>query len=241
MCQELLQSFEERKPANIYSYLIKFGMYRPNHKAYENYNKLKESNCWENAEGIFQKYRNKWKGPDIPVYIFPAAANTNIFYKSGSTKSGVAFKDKLFLFISPQEDEKQIEALIIHEYHHTCRLNRKNKHQEDYTLLDSIVLEGLAEHAVVTYCGKKYRAKWCDYYTREEIERYWKSFLSKEMQVKKDNRLHDEILYGHKGYPKLIGYAAGYEIVSSYYKEKKFRIEESFKLPSSNFIMGFPS
>lgn len=241
ICQELLETFEEKKPANIYNYLVNFGMYRPNRRTYGDFIKLKELNSWNTAERIFQGYRKKWKGPDIQVFIFPAAVNNSLFYKKDGGKSGVAFKDKLFLFLPPLEDKKEIEALIVHEYHHTCRLNRQKKEIKDFTLLDSIVLEGLAEHAVAVQCGESYLAKWCHYYTQEEINTYWEKFLSKELRVTKNKKLHDEILYGFKEYPKMIGYAAGFEIVSRYYKDKKLRIEETFKLPSEQFLLGFHS
>ncbi|WP_235822688.1 DUF2268 domain-containing protein [Cytobacillus massiliigabonensis] len=241
ICQEFMETFGEKKPHNIYNYLMSFGMYRPNRKTYEDYKNLVQLKCWDITERIFKKYRKKWKGPDIPIYIFPAAANSSLFYIGKSEKSGVAFKDKLFLFIPPLTDEKEIEALFVHEYHHTCRLNRQKKHLKDFTLLDSIVLEGLAEYAVAHCCGENYRGKWCDYYTREEIDSYWEKFLSKELHVTKNEKLHDEILYGFKDYPKMIGYAAGFEIVSSYYKEKNLRMEESFFLPSEHFILRFHS
>lgn len=241
ICQELLETFGEEKPGNIYNYLLNFGMYRPNRRTYEDYKKLKELKSWNTAERIYQGYRKKWKGPNVQIYIFPASANNSLFHKREGEKSGVAFKDKLFLFLPPLEDKKEIEALLIHEYHHVCRLNRQKKQILDCTLLDSIVLEGLAEHAVADYCGESYQAKWCQYYTQEEINTYWEKFLSKELHVTKNKKLHDEILYGFKGYPKMIGYAAGFEIVSRYCEDKKLRIEDSFNLPSEQFLLGFHS
>ncbi len=66
----------------------------------------------------------------------------------------------MFLFLTPLEDEKELEALIIHEYHHVCRMNKITKPIQEYTLLDSMVMEGLAEYTVENYCGKNYNAKW---------------------------------------------------------------------------------
>lgn len=236
ICQAFMETFGEKKPANIYHYLMRFGMYRPNRRTYEEYKKLLELNCWETAERIFQKYRKKWKGLDIPVYIFPAAASNSFFDNGKSEKSGVAFKDKLFLFIPPLEDEKEIEALIVHEYHHTCRLNRQKKHIKDFTLLDSIVLEGLAEHAVAVYCGSSYQAKWCDYYTKKEISKYWKQFLQKNLEVKKNEKLHDEILFGNKGYPNMIGYAVGCEMIAMFNEKYKLTANDTFILESDLFL-----
>ncbi|WP_313800653.1 DUF2268 domain-containing putative Zn-dependent protease [Cytobacillus sp.] len=236
ICQAFMESFGEEKPANIYNYLLGFGMYRPNRRTYEDYKKLIELKCWENVERIFRKYRREWNGPNVRVYIFPAAGSKSIFYRGRREKSGVAFTDKLFLFIPPIEDEKEIEALIVHEYHHTCRLIKQKKHVKDFTLLDSIVLEGLAEHAVAAYCGESYRAKWCDYYTRKEIIMYWKKFLQKNLDVKKHEKLHDEILFGHNGYPNMIGYAVGCEMINLYNEKYKLAAKDTFTLDSTLFL-----
>ena len=75
-------------------------------------------------------------------------------------KAGVSFKNKMFLFLTPLQDEKELEALIVHEYHHVCRLNKLVKPLDEYTLIDSIVMEGFAEYVVTKYCGKEYNAKW---------------------------------------------------------------------------------
>ncbi|MFE8696364.1 DUF2268 domain-containing protein [Cytobacillus sp. FJAT-53684] len=237
ICQKFMESFLEDNPDKIYNYLRTFGMYKPNRKTFANYQQMKELNIWDCAEKIFDKYKKQWRGPDIPVYIFPIASSNGLFTKQENRKSGVAFKDKLFLFISPFEDEQELEALFVHEYHHICRLKKQNKRLEEATLLDSIILEGLAEYAVETCCGKKYRADWCNYYTRKEIKNYWEKYIQKDIDVNKNQRLHDEILFGYKGYPKMIGYAAGYEIVSMFNNKREITIRDSFSLDSKRFLL----
>lgn len=236
ICKRLSQDFFDDRSDKIYHYLSQFGMYRPSRQTYEHFINLKEQNYWEKAERIFQKYKRAWNGPDIPIYIFPLAARHTIFSKMETNKSGVAFRDKLFLFISPLDDENELEALIIHEYHHTCRLHKQKKKIENLTLLDSMVLEGLAEHAVQENCGKEYNANWCDYYSDKEIMHFWTKFLKEQNNIKKVNRLHDEILYGRGRFPKMIGYAAGFVIVSMYKKKKKLSIHDTFVLPSEAFV-----
>ncbi|KAB2337712.1 DUF2268 domain-containing protein [Cytobacillus depressus] len=211
-------------------------MYKPNRKSFENFKQIKTKNYWEKTERIFQKYKKAWKGPDIPIYIFPIAAVNSIFQRRNFKKSGVAFKDKLFLFISPFEDEKELEALFVHEYHHTCRIHRQNKQLSEATLLDSMILEGLAEHTVADCCGKKYLADWCEYYSKKEILFFWEKFLKQKGSTKKLDKLHDEILYGNGRFPKMVGYAAGFVIVSIYRDEKDYSLKDSFDLPSERFI-----
>ncbi|PLR97752.1 hypothetical protein CVD19_09080 [Bacillus sp. T33-2] len=236
ICNSLMQGFEEKHPRAVYHQLLKFGMYKPNRSNWEVYKKLKENNIWQTVDKLFKKYQAQWKGPDIPVYIFPLDTSNKQLVKAGNSKSGVSFKDKLFLFLTPLEDEKELEALFVHEYHHVCRMNKQKREISDYTLLDSMVMEGLAEHAVGKNCGKQYQAKWCDSIPVEEIARYWRKDLAPNLSVKKDTRLHDELLFGLATYPKLLGYAAGFEIVKQYKRRENISDKASFLVPATEFI-----
>ncbi|WP_231734802.1 DUF2268 domain-containing protein [Bacillus sp. FJAT-29937] len=238
ICARLAKSFSDNSPNKIYKYLSQFGMYKPNRQSYENFTELKKRNYWEKTEEIFRKYKKKWKGSDIPIYIFPMASINSLFSRSKKAKSGVAFNDKIFLFLSPFENDLELEALFIHEYHHTCRLNHQNKKIEDSTLIDSIILEGLAEHAVKEYCGKEYVAHWSENYSKKEILYFWERFLKQQITTKRLSKLHDDILYGRGTYPKMLGYSAGFVIVSMYKEEKDLTLQQSFRLDSESFITG---
>ncbi|WP_409974433.1 DUF2268 domain-containing protein [Bacillus sp. Bva_UNVM-123] len=237
ICQRLQKVFAEENPQKIYHYLMTFGMYKPNRQTYNHFEKLKEQKMWEKIKKIYLKYKRKWNGPNVEIYLFPIAAKNSIFSISENVKSGIAFKDKIFLFITPFKDETELEALFVHEYHHTCRLIKQNKPLEELTLLDSIVLEGLAEYAVEVCCGSKYRTKWCTYYSRKEITYFWKKYIQDRLEIKKNKKIHDEILFGRKNIPQMLGYAAGYEIVSIYKERNNLTMKESFLLPSENFIL----
>jgi uncharacterized protein YjaZ len=224
----------DKKPKKLYSYLLQFGMYKPNRRSWNCFQSLKKMKVWENVEKIHQKFQKEWRGPDVDIYIFPINQG-NMLIHQDNNKSGVSFKNRIFLFLTPIEDTKEIEALFIHEYHHICRLDNQKKDLEEYTLLDSIVLEGLAEHAVEYYCGKEYRAEWCDYYSEKELETKWREIAGKYLNIKRDNKLHDEILFGKGRYPKLIGYALGYYITKSNFKSNNFSTKTNFHSDSGIF------
>lgn len=189
-------------------------MYKPNRRTWLIFQKLKKENIWEKVTKLEEKYQKRWKGPAVDIYIFPINSG-NFFRNSLGDKGGVSFKESMFLFLSPLEDDKELEALFIHEYHHVCRLNKQKKDIKEYSLLDSIVLEGLAEHAVEYYCGKNYKAKWCDIYSDKELNFYWEKLKDQIAHIKREEDLHDEILFGYRGYPKLLGYSLGYFIVKN--------------------------
>ncbi|MFS0634540.1 DUF2268 domain-containing protein [Mesobacillus foraminis] len=218
----------------LYRYLLNFGMYKPNRQSWVTLKELVDANVWEKTEKLFIKYRQKWKGPDIPVYIFPMdKANFSLMHE-GKGKSGVSFKDGLFLFLTPLTDENEIEALFVHEYHHVCRINSQGKQLTEYTLLDSMVLEGLAEHMVEAMCGARYIGKWCSKYSKDELKRYWERHLLPHLAIKKTEKLHDQLLFGLGNYPKLLGYAAGFEMVRQYKEQRKFTDKASFSIPAES-------
>jgi len=236
ICERLTDHFPgEVNPQRIYRYLMDFGMYKPNQKSRKTYEEMKSRKLWENIEKIHLKYKSKWNGPDIPIFIFPMDASNGRLMKEGKGKSGVSFKDKLFLFLTPIEDPKEIEALFVHEYHHVCRMNGLIKDPSEYTLLDSIILEGLAEHAVAKNCGEEYTGDWSRRYSTEELAEFWKKDLAEKLDITRKDKQHDQILFGVGSRPRLLGYAMGYEIVKQFKQHKNFTEKASFKIPSDKF------
>jgi uncharacterized protein YjaZ len=210
-------------------------MYQPNHKCYTIYEDLKQINIWKKVRNILKKYKEKWDGPDIPIYILPMNSKNFVFQKN-NRKSGVAFPDKLFLFFSKIEDDKEIEAVFVHEYHHVCRMNFLTHTLAEYTLLDSIIMEGLAEDAVYENVGKKYVAEWSHSLPNEKFEYYWKNYLKEKLALKRAESGHDHLLYGKGLVPNMLGYTCGYHLVREYKKENHFSTKVSFSLPSNIFI-----
>lgn len=237
ICQKLTPYFKGQNANEIYDQLLKFGMYRPSRSAFNNLNWMKEQKTWDKVEQLFNKYQNKWNGPDIPVFLFPIAQPGGIFFsREEKSKAGVSFPDKMFLFLSHLDDPKEIEAILVHEYHHVCRLSMLNKKMENYTLLDSIIIEGLAEYAVLKNCGKEYLANWCHMYSEKEVSNYWGKYLKNHLDKKKTERGHDELLYGGGRIPKLLGYAIGYNIVGKYYENHHYSTKLSFTIPAQKYL-----
>jgi hypothetical protein len=71
ICSRLASSSNKKDAAELYDYLVSFGMYQPNPIAKEMFHRLKAEDSWSKVENIYVKYKTKWSGPDIPVYIFP--------------------------------------------------------------------------------------------------------------------------------------------------------------------------
>ncbi|WP_066071135.1 DUF2268 domain-containing protein [Neobacillus soli] len=235
ICEKLKPYFKGQTSNEIYNQLLNFGMYRPSWSSRSNLDRMVEQKAWDKVEHISQKYQKKWNGPDIPVFLFPLAQSRGFFMREVKSKAGVSFPDKMFLFLSHYEDSKEVEALLVHEYHHVCRLRMLNKKIEDYTLLDSIIIEGLAEYAVLKNCGREYLADWCRMYSEREILNFWEKYLKKQLGKKKHEKAHDELLYGGGRIPNLLGYAAGFSIVENFYKNNNYSTKLSFTTPALTF------
>ncbi|MHC0036705.1 DUF2268 domain-containing putative Zn-dependent protease [Pseudoneobacillus sp. C159] len=235
MCEKICNKEEKEDPAKLYQYLTQFGMYRPSKKTTEQFYSLQKNKIWEKVDLLFNHYQKKWNGPNLPIYIFPIGTTRGVSQQSGN-KSGVTFPDKLFLFLSDIEDVKEVEALFVHEYHHLCRLNGLNKSIEEYTLLDSLIMEGLAEDAVYEHLGKNYVAKWSNKLPISEFKQYWQRYFEKNIKLNKKHPKHDQLLFGKGFMPNMLGYTMGYNLVRNYRQENSYSTKESFQILSENFI-----
>jgi uncharacterized protein YjaZ len=224
--------FPGAKDTDIYQHLMVNGMYQtPLKDGKKLIQRWQRKNIWRFVYREFTHLRSTWAGPDIPIFIFPSSSN-RMLKKENNGKSGLAFADKLFLFISDETSKEEVKALLIHEYNHACRLRKYTKKEQDYVLLDSIILEGLAEHAVHEKLGKEHVANWCKYYPDEVLEKWWKTKLLPNSHIPKTDRKHHELLYGFRLYPKMLGYSVGYYLVQNYAIEKDLNAKELMSLPS---------
>lgn len=231
ICSLVNPNPNEKDGTRFYHYLRGFGMYEPSIITKRMLDQLKEQQAWEKVEQYFQTYRQRWNGPDVDIYIFPIQP-TSQFMRYLKGRSGVAFPNKIFLFLSPTSDIKNWESIFIHEYHHATRMRKYDRKLEDYNLLDSLIFEGMAEHAVLKYCGKKYTSEWMTSYGKDELKHFWKHHYKPQIEVKKKEPVHDILLLGKKGIPRLMGYAIGAELIKGYKGKEKLTMQDSFMIPS---------
>ncbi|WP_026089113.1 DUF2268 domain-containing protein [Bacillus sp. AP8] len=237
ICNKLQPYFEKLTDKEIYHYLQQFGMYHASSKVKTDIEKLQQNQTWEKVEDLFLVYQEKWKGPDIPIFIFPHRKQP-LFIK-GHNKSGLAFPDKLFLFLSPKLNQKDREALLIHEYHHVCRLHTQKKSINEYTIADSIILEGLAEYTVEKALGSKYLAPWTKQYTISFLDKCWKSYFQDNTSLSRNEKKHDQLIYGRGTYPAMIGYCMGYYLVDLYFKTNNYSNKISFHISPEKIIENY--
>ncbi len=230
-----LASPNSKGAVHFYRYLKRFGMYEPSAVTRRMFEQLKEQKAWEKVEKYYERYRKCWNGPNVKIYIFPLQP-TNHFIHYFQGRSGVTFPNKIFLFLSPTSDRKNWESVFVHEYHHATRMCKYDKQFADYDLLDSLIFEGLAEHAVLKYCGKKYVSKWMTRYEKDELSYYWKQLYKRKIKITKKDPEHQLLLFGGKGIPMLMGYAIGAELIKSFKGKEQLTVQQSFTIPSETIL-----
>ncbi|WP_164669280.1 DUF2268 domain-containing protein [Virgibacillus doumboii] len=217
LCKKLKAQFFGVQAYEIHNHLAMYGMYRhPVRNGKDLIKKLQKNNVWGIVREEKKHLEREWDGPNIPVFIFPSDPHNRRIQRELGGKSGLAFGDKLFLFISEDTDETELRALFTHEYNHVCRLSKYQKKENDYTLVDTIVLEGMAENAVHERFGEESAAPWTRYYSDKDLEEISNNLVIPNRNIRKNDNKHQTVLYGLRGYPRMAGYCCGHYLVKKY-------------------------
>ncbi|MBD7909485.1 DUF2268 domain-containing protein [Sporosarcina gallistercoris] len=217
LCKKLEPLFPGISAKEIYEYFRLHGMYHERDKReFTLVDTMIENDIWAVVEMEHLALQKKWKGPDVPIIILPSNTTDKKLMKQTNGKAGLAFSDKLFLFVPENISEHELKALFIHEYNHVCRLWHTKKEEKSYTLLDSIILEGLAEHAVRERLGDAFTASWTNLHSKGKLAKIWDEIISPQKELLKSHPLHNQFLFGWDGVPRMAGYCVGYYLVGSY-------------------------
>jgi uncharacterized protein YjaZ len=238
VCKSLLRYVPFSDEKEIYTYLRMQGMYEPVDGGKESVRELQNKRLWMELQHEFEGLRKWLRGPDIPIFIFPLYRLFALERKVD--KNGVATKGAVFLFGEPDISLKDWKALLTHEYHHVVRMYALEEESND-TLLDSIVMEGLAEYAVYERHGETYNANWTKLYTKDEAVSMWKKLLKKNQKVKKNTKQHDVLLNGLGFYPSMLGYNVGYYMVQDFVHCAKHTTKELLKKSATEIMNGAES
>ncbi|OQP05605.1 cytosolic protein [Geobacillus sp. 46C-IIa] len=213
LCARFVPLFSDASARDIHQYLRLYGMYRSARQAVRLLPDMKAQRLWERVGRHYDRQRAAWRGPDVPVFLLPADDGNEKLTREFHGKGGVAFADKLFFFLLPDHGDDEIAALVAHEYNHVYRLQKLPNGGKEATLLDAVIMEGLAEHAVAETVGAGQCASWTTYYTDRELERFWRRYIAPNQDVSVSHPLSARLLYGLGWYPKMGGYAVGHAIV----------------------------
>ena len=179
--------------------------------------RLEERDIWALAGKEYTRLRKLWDGPEVDIFMYPLTKKRPATDGYVVKKNGVAYKNALFLFVTPELEEQELYALLAHEYHHICRIFHRGSSPMEHSLKESLVIEGMAEAAVEELYGEEWLSPWAKRYTAEQAKDMWVRHFVPSLEVKGVLN-HRPFLYGDRRMrlPKWGGYCIGYHIVQSY-------------------------
>ncbi|MDD4762128.1 MAG: DUF2268 domain-containing putative Zn-dependent protease [Candidatus Pacebacteria bacterium] len=168
------------------------------------------------------------------IFIFPflPAENENVF----KGVVGVAQYSCVFhIFLNPNVwTPKALANSVAHELNHTIFYYNHYNDFENYTLLDEIIMEGLAENFRERIVDLE-PSPWVMALTKEEAFLILGSLESRLFS--KDKDLIKDVLFGNEKYKKWTGYSVGYWLVKEYLnKNPDFLWKEIIKKDSEDFL-----
>ena len=238
LCEQLTSFFPDATLHDIHQHLIQNGLFLPSPSDQKMIAQLCKGKYWRIAADTLVRLKQGWNGPAVPVFIFPANMENEQLRVDFQGRSGLAYHDKIFLFISNHTSKAALQTLITHEYNHVCRLNFLNKEEQDITLLDAMVMEGLAETAVAERLGKEYLAPWTSMYSLQYAQTCWKKWILPHLNIKKLHYRHQLLMYGDQSIPKWLGYGIGFHLVQSFFENNGSDMHQSLKLPTKEIRAG---
>lgn len=242
ICHPLKQFFPQATIEEIHGELLTRGLFDPFESPIisEILKKLEEEKVWETIKHEFNHLKNLWNGPDVPIFVYPLTKHRPLVDSVEVKKNGVSYNNVLFLFVSVELETEELKALLAHEYNHICRLSYVDKFPHEIELLDTLIIEGMAECAVEELYGERWLSPWTKGYSHEECLELWTKYFVKAIQLQGvDN--HFPFLYGNevKGLPKWIGYCLGYRIVKSYLESEGISNQRLlYKTTASEILKG---
>ncbi|MCU9612345.1 DUF2268 domain-containing protein [Caldibacillus lycopersici] len=223
--------FPETTAFDIYQYFIQYGM-TPFLEEKERIILMQEKKIWDIVQQEEHVLQKQWDGPNIPIFIFPSDHLNSQLVMEHNGMSGIAFQDKLFLFIAEHQTEKEIRSLFTHEYSHVCRLKSYPKNQQDYVLLDTIILEGIAEYAVYERHGLDGLSNWTNRYNKDQLKNMWEQIVLPNKNIPIHDHKHQHLLYGLHSYPSMLGYCVGFYLVRNYAEARNLSCKELHQMNS---------
>ncbi len=162
---------------------------------------------------VLKKCSSSLKSGVVYVFIFPSFSK---FKKEKMNGVGgfCSWKNTILIDINPTKGwQDALKRSVCHEFHHSVIAKKKNP--QTWTLLESLVYEGMADNFAESIVGKT--TPWVKVLSRKECVA-----ISKEINGllnKSDDKTYQEVFLGkNKKYPFWAGYSIGYQIVKAYLK-----------------------
>ncbi|MCM3716244.1 DUF2268 domain-containing protein [Halalkalibacter oceani] len=219
LIKPLCDVFQTKDVHALQDHLLQAGLLQPDQPLSSQW--LEREEPWRIVAEQYRALQRKWTGPEVKIYLLPIEERNRFLQDQLGGKMGLTLPEAVILFIHPAIEEEELRVLLTHEYHHCCRLSHTKVTEQEITLLESIVMEGLAEHAVKEEFGSGRTAVWTRYYDRSWSMEWFEKWLKPHLDLP-NRKLHYRYLYGDKrsGIPLWLGYYFGFRLVATAWDEE---------------------
>jgi len=168
------------------------------------------------------------------VFVFPWFPGKDDQVFKGSF-GFAAYSCVLHLFISPQKfTPESLSDSLAHELNHTVSFYHHFDRYGNWSLLDHITNEGLAENFREEILKNK-PSQWSISLTKKDSFKILKEI--EPLLHSKDHHLHKEILFGNTKYKRWTGYSIGYWLIKEFRKKnKKLSWEDTIKMEPKDIL-----
>lgn len=169
------------------------------------------------------------------IFVFPWFPSVEEKEFNGSFGSA-AYSCVFHLFIAPDIcTAKSIADSVAHEINHTISYFYHFDRFGKWSLLDHIINEGLAENFREEVLRTK-PSPWSVALTEKEAFRVLDKIKSKLNS--RDQRVHQEVLWGNGKHKRWTGYSIGYWIIKRFRKKNpKFSWKEIMQIPPEDILV----
>lgn len=216
MIEPLSEIFKTKETQALQQYLFQVGLTHPDVASDLELKQWLNKHPWKEVQKQLTYLQKKWKGPDVKLYLLPIEKRNPFLMKQLGGKMGITLPHAILLFIHGEIRAKELLALVTHEYHHVCRLRYTKQSEESMSLLESMVMEGLAEYAVKEELGTDANAAWTKCYDLDWNRSWFEQWIRPNLFLK-GRKNHHMYLYGddQTGIPLWLGYYTGYRLINS--------------------------
>ncbi|TCP28872.1 uncharacterized protein YjaZ [Scopulibacillus darangshiensis] len=226
--------------------LLFSGLINPNAEvdtAEKQLNKMNQLQFASFIQTELERYQRKYpSGKPVSFDLFILDEHDDfVKEKLGGVSAFTDWNGRICFILDPDEKVRSVlKSVIAHEYHHHWRMSKLGATEENETLLDRMVLEGLAEHFVREELGETYLGPYKDALSEDKARFYLDTKFKTHLFDKGADA--DPFMFGDKeqNLPFWGGYSIGYYLVKWFIdRNKNVSIEKLTLLPSEEYIDVF--
>jgi len=196
--------------------------------------KLNKGETFKIIEKAIKKCHQIIPSDSTRIFVFPTF-NPFIIKEMSGVAGYCPWQNTIHLYVHPVSGWKKVlENTVYHEFNHSIVA----KYHQRKTLLDNIVIEGLAENFGESI--SKTTTSWAKAISLAKCQKILPNI--KKLLNSRDYNIYQKVFFADKEYPLWTGYSIGYQIVKSFIRNNKnltweemVKIKPKTILKKSNF------